>query len=197
MARPQSPDFEHRRSAILAKCAELFALKGYRGTSMSDLAVACGSSKALVYHYFPSKEDLLFAIMDDHVKQLEQINQTLESQKDLLPDDRLRWLTRQFMAAYAGAAHSQKVLLNELHNLPDKYKHLIVERQRGLIHAVEQLVSELRPKLQAKPIFRTPTAMLYFGMINWTHTWFDPNGPLSVSAFADLATDIVLDGLRG
>jgi hypothetical protein len=39
--------------------------------------------------------------------------------------------------------------------------------------------------------------MLVFGMINWTHTWFDPAGPLGVDELAELAADMALDGLRG
>lgn len=43
---------------------------------------------------------------------------------------------------------------------------------------------------------KRPTVMLYFGMINWTHTWFDANGAATPEQIADLATSVFLDGLE-
>jgi hypothetical protein len=40
-----------------------------------------------------------------------------------------------------------------------------------------------------------PLTMLFFGMINWTHTWFRPEGPVSGEALADMAVDLMLGGL--
>ena len=60
MARTQAPDYEERRIAIIDKAAELFARRGFMGASVADLAAACQTSKSLIYHYFPSKEDILF-----------------------------------------------------------------------------------------------------------------------------------------
>ena len=70
MARPQSPDYDKRREAILRAAARLFARQGFNGASVADLAAACGSSKSLVYHYFPSKEDILHAVMSAHLELL-------------------------------------------------------------------------------------------------------------------------------
>ncbi len=54
MARPQSPDYDKRRDAIVSAAAHLYARRGFQGASVADLAKACGTSKALIYHYFPS-----------------------------------------------------------------------------------------------------------------------------------------------
>ena len=50
MARPQSPDYEQRREAILSAAARLYATKGFPGASVAELAKACGASKSLIYH---------------------------------------------------------------------------------------------------------------------------------------------------
>lgn len=65
MARPQAPDYADRRQAMLDSAAALYARHGFLGASIVDLAVACGVSKSLLYHYFGSKEDILFEIMLD------------------------------------------------------------------------------------------------------------------------------------
>src|SRR5262249_11214860 len=54
MARKQAPDYEQRREAIVDAAAALFARRGFLGASVADLAEACGASKSLIYHYYPS-----------------------------------------------------------------------------------------------------------------------------------------------
>jgi len=56
---------EDRRTAILAAATELFAAQGYRGASLASVAAAVGLTQPGLLHYFPSKEDLLLALLDD------------------------------------------------------------------------------------------------------------------------------------
>jgi len=63
MARTRAQDYDAKRLVILHKSAELFAQYGYSGTSITMIADACGVSKALLYHYYPDKEAVLFDIL--------------------------------------------------------------------------------------------------------------------------------------
>jgi AcrR family transcriptional regulator len=191
MARPQSPDYDKRREAILAAAASLYARRGFQGASVADLAKACSTSKSLIYHYFPSKDDLLYTAMAAHLDALvaaaEQATQTGSAEK------RLRALTHAFMRLYVGAQDSHKVMLNELDNLPPGRRAEVVAKQRRIIGAVEALVRELRPDAGALTL---PLTMLFFGMINWTHTWFRPGGALDADRLADMAVDLMLNGVQ-
>jgi AcrR family transcriptional regulator len=189
MARPQSPDYDRRRAAILDAAAGLYARRGFNGASVAELAKACGMSKSLIYHYFPAKDDILYAVMTSHLDDL--VAAAEEAMRAGGAAARLHALTRAFMQLYAGAEDRHKVLLNELDNLPPARRSEVVARQRRIIAAVEALVRELRPGAPALPL-----AMLFFGMINWTHTWFRPDGALSPEALADMAADMALGGLQ-
>ena len=196
MARTQAADYEQRRLTIVEKAAELYAARGFLGASVSDLAAELGMSKSLLYHYYPSKEDILFEVMDSHLRDLnEAMNAVLTM--DAPAADRLRALTRRFMELYVGAAARHRVLLNELDNLPADRRADIVSRQRRLIRMIEQLMIEIQPALKRRKRAQTPSAMLFFGMINWTHTWFNADGAVSTKEVADLAADITLRGLEG
>ena len=187
MARTQAADYDQRREAIVEKAAHLFASSGFRGTSVSDLAQACATSKSLLYHYYPSKEDVLYAVMSSHIDQLgEDVDEVMA--RDEAPDELLHALIHRFMAHYVGAADRQKVLLNELDNLPTDKRATIVTKQRTIIDAVQNLLTEIDPRLN-DPVQARVQTMLLFGMINWTHTWFDSTGPVSADAIADLALD--------
>ncbi len=191
MARKQAPDFEQRRDAILDKAALLYAEHGFQGASVADLARECGMSKSLVYHYYPSKEDILLDVMHSHVRALLDAAERVAAGPGAA-DEKLRALTQEFMRLYVGAASRHKVLLNELARLPPKQREIVVRIQRRLIEIVESLLAGIRPDLAE---LGRPAAMLYFGMINWTHTWLDPKGAAEPGRVAELAADVFLDGI--
>jgi AcrR family transcriptional regulator len=196
MARTQAADYDQRREAILDRAAELFAQKGFIGASISELAKACDTSKSLIYHYYPSKEEILYGVMASHIEALvEAVNELVPASGT--PSELLRGLVRRFMELYVGATDRQKVLLNELDNLPEDRRADIVAKQRRVLAAVSQLLPSLQPALAADSSRLTVTTMLLFGMINWTKTWFDPSGPIKAPELAELAADIMLNGVLG
>lgn len=196
MARPQSPDYDKRREAMVATAAALYARNGFRGASVADLAKACSTSKSLVYHYFPSKEDILHEVMASHLELLGQAAEAAVLRQDLGPRERLGRLALAFMHLYVGAADRHKVLLNELDNLPAERRADVIAKQRRIIALVEDQLRELRPDLASGALTR-PLTMLFFGMINWTHTWFKADGALSPEELADLAVAVMLNGISG
>ena len=191
MARTQAADYDERRARIVEAAADLFAARGFASASVAEIAAACGASKSLIYHYYPGKEDILFAVMEGH---LAALLTAARSVADGPAADRLRALAVALMREYAGAAARQKVLLNELDKLPPERRARIVADQRALVGMVATIVGEIAPALPAPERFAA--AMLFFGMINWTHTWWDAGGALGPDAIAALAADTFLGGLQ-
>lgn len=193
MARTQAADYDERRLAIVEAAAALYARRGFQGASIADLAQRCKVSKSLIYHYYAAKEDILFDVMISHVRALDEAAQAAMAGRAPAAA-KLRKLAGAFMELYVGAADRHKVLLNDLDNLPRARRAEIVGVQRGLIEAVRSLLVEIEPRLKRSKS-SLAAAMLFFGMINWTHTWFDPRGPVSAAALADMAVDLTLGGL--
>jgi AcrR family transcriptional regulator len=194
MARTQAADYEQRRETIVDKAAALFAKQGFLGASMSSLAAACEMSKSLLYHYYASKEELLYAVMSSHIDQLtDDVEEVMAL--DQAPNDKFSMLIHAFMNHYVGAADRQKVLLNDLDNLPAAERDIIVAKQRAIIDNMRRLVGEVfgQADSNAEGFVRT---MLVFGMINWTHTWFDPQGPVSADALANMVVDLTLSAAK-
>ncbi|MBV1700193.1 MAG: TetR/AcrR family transcriptional regulator [Hyphomicrobiales bacterium] len=196
MARTQASDYDQRREAILDHAAELFARKGFNGASIAELAAACKTSKSLIYHYYPSKEDILYEVMASHVEALAEMVETLEKGSGS-PRAQLDELIGRFIALYMGAKSRQKVLLDELEYLPDARREAIVGQQRQLVAAVSKLLADIHPALANDKKQLTAVTMLLFGMINWTKNWFHADGAISPQQLAKLATTIMLDGVGG
>ncbi len=194
MARTQAADYDERKLAIVEQAAALFATRGFNGASVADIAERGKISKSLIYHYYESKEDILYDVMISHVRALET------AASDALagngkPEQKLRDLTQLFMALYVGAADRHKVLLNDLDYVPKARRAEIVAVQRGLIESVRSLLVAIEPTLKTREGASLAAAMLFFGAINWTHTWYNAKGAISPEVLANMAVDLTLGGL--
>lgn len=194
MARTRADDWGDKRALIYDRAAELFAAQGFSRTSIAELAAHCRASKSWVYHYFPSKEAILHAILHDHMSHLLRTAQA-EAAAHQAPEAQLRGLLRAFMAIYVRAKAKHVVLLAELGCLPAAQQ----EEIRGLERRVVDLVAGVIARLDGPSAHRRdailPITMMLFGMINWTYTWYRPEGPIKPEQLADMATDLLLKGL--
>ena len=194
MARTQAADYDERREEIRDQAARLYAKRGFLGTSVSDLAKACGVSKSAIYHYYPSKDDILYDVMRSHIADLGAAARAAVENRSS-GEAKLRQLSRSFMQLYVGAQARHKVLLNELDQLPKNRRAEIVALQRELIAFVGDILAQIEPRLAGDGGERFATTMLFFGMVNWTHTWFDSKGAVSAEDLADMVVDVMVGGL--
>ena len=194
MARTQAADYDAKRDAITSAAAKLFAEKGFASSSISELAERCKVSKSLIYHYYASKEAILYDVMTVHIDDLLQaVDAVGKPSQD--PREAFHALTKTLLRHYVGAANQQKVLLYELSALPGDLQKDIVGKQRRIIERVEKILEAGQPALKNDPHTLRAKVMLYFGMLNWTHTWFKPKGAISRDALADMAAETILRSL--
>ncbi len=196
MARTRADDYGEKQQRIRDCAAELFAARGFEATSAADIAGDGGFSKALIYHYFESKEEILQDLLETHMDALLEAAEASLHEGDE-PRTRLRAFVRAHMRLYATSRAKHLLLINELDALPAKGKQAIVAQQRRLVDMAADLFADLAPALKQQEALRFPTAMSFYGMINWTCIWYRPDGTLSPDAFADLACDLFLGGLNG
>jgi AcrR family transcriptional regulator len=193
VARTRAGDWGDKRALIYDRAAELFAEQGFARTSIAELAAHCQASKSWIYHYFPSKEAILYEILHDHMMLLLRTAES-ELASHQAPEAQLRGLLRSFMAIYVRAQAKHVVLLAELGSLPAEQQREIRGLERRVVGLVADVVRRLdAPHAERRPIM--PITMMLFGMINWTYTWYRPDGPIEPEQLADLAADLFLNGL--
>lgn len=193
MARGRSPGYGDQRDEILAQAAQLFAQRGYSGTSMNEVAQACGVSKPTLYHYVRDKQELLAHIAQSHVARLEALVDEVARQQ-LAPEAQLRLLIERFVQAYAGAQHEHRVLTEDVKFLDAAQRERVLDGQRRVVAAFADAVAAVRPGAAAAGMDR-PLTMLLFGMINWMFTWLKPQGPLTHADMAPVVADLFFGGL--
>ena len=188
MARPISASHDLRRDEILNVAAACFAQRSYPATSMNDIAAACGTSKARLYHYFPSKESLLAESLDRYVRRLHEVVEGVRA-LGLAPRDELAGLVRALLVEYRDSRERHVALLNDVKFLTPELREPILARQRAVVAALADTIERVAPGRFA-PAERTPATMALFGMINFTFAWLRPDGPMSYERYAELVIDL-------
>jgi TetR/AcrR family transcriptional regulator len=197
MARPRSSGYGDQRELILAQAADLFARQGYAGTSMNEVAAACGVSKPALYHYVRDKHELLVLICEEHIARLRELVRVVAQQAEADALDartHLHRLILAFVEAYADAQHEHRVLTEDERHLGAAERDRVLAGQREVVAAFARLVAAQRPDTLADDLAK-PLTMLLFGMINWMFTWLRPGGTLSHADMAPLVADLFLGGL--
>jgi len=109
--RPIAQDHDNKRAIILRAAARLFADEGYGRASMAEVARVCKISKANIYHYYTSKEVILFDMLESHLLFLNEKVSTL-TYPSADPSDKLTHLMTEILLAYQGADAEHDVLLS-------------------------------------------------------------------------------------
>ena len=156
MARPKSSQHELKRDEILDVAAQCFAERSYPSASMNDIAAAGGTSKARLYHYYESKEAILFDLLDRYTQRLLALIGEAEAtaQRRSL-DDRamLHELVRSFLQEYEHSATRHVALLHDTKFLGDNAARADPEpaTRRGVgCHAV-RAPRVSRPRRRGQP----------------------------------------------
>lgn len=189
MARGLARDHDEKRAALRKGAASYFATHGFDRASMTGAAKSCGVSKALIYHYWGSKEDLLFDILDEHLSELLEV---VEAQQDA----GMRGLIAAILEEYADADAEHKLQLDALSVLPEERQRPLIGLQLRLVDIMSATVLDVAPQLADDADRLRAAVMSVFAVLNWFYMWHRPGKGLSREAYADLATDFVIGGLK-
>ncbi|MBV8052038.1 MAG: TetR family transcriptional regulator [Acidobacteriaceae bacterium] len=192
-AKTAASRFDRRLGAILEHATEVFDEKGYEGASMRDLSRATGMSLAGLYHYFESKEKLLYLIQKHTFTTIiEELRERLDEVTD--PEEKIRVFILNHLEYFLSNRKAMKVLSHEDEVLKNGFGSEITAIKREYYRICVQLLEEL--KRARKLDFSTRLAVLsLFGMMNWIYTWYNPRLDAGAEAIAKGMGDIFLRGI--
>ena len=196
MARTRASDFEEKQHSILKSAAAVLAEQGMDKASMAQIANHCQVSKALLYHYYPSKNELLFAIIHTHLVELEAAL-VAAADSGRAPEDELRVLVGVVLQQYRGADDAHKVQLIGIDALSEEQRAEIRAVERRIVQQFAKVLREINPQIDRteRPLLM-PVTMSLFGMMNWVYMWFRDGGRITREDYADVATTLVLEGIK-
>jgi TetR/AcrR family transcriptional regulator, cholesterol catabolism regulator len=182
------------REDILEAAAQVFRQKGYHGASMEDIARAVNLQKPSLYHHVSSKQDILLALLNRALELLlERIS--VISMQELPADQKLQEMVRAYLRILAENMDLSAVLL---------FEHRSLERKQHARHVpnrdkFESLWRGVLEEGVAAKLFACEdpalTTRAILGILNWTITWYRPDGALEIEEIADRYSHLVLNGL--
>jgi AcrR family transcriptional regulator len=171
-----------QRARVTSTSAQIFSRRGFRATSMNEIAAAVGLSKPTLYHYFRSKEELLVRIYSDVLDEsLAMGEQTVAAAGTAFDAIRDLITTRVIYTCEHQAL--LKVCFEEEHELPAELAEQVLSRRR----AFERLfVAALERHLAEHPGLCLPMAPRVYvnmclGAVNWCYKWYRATGPCTPS----------------
>ncbi|EEE36502.1 transcriptional regulator, TetR family [Rhodobacteraceae bacterium KLH11] len=197
MARTIAKDHDHKRARILKSAARVFAQEGFDRASMSQLARECGISKANIYHYYDSKDAILFDMLDSYLRQLRDLICGLNLE-GLEPPDQLRRVIGEILLAYQGVDDEHRVQTSGMSALPRDQQQLLRGYQRDLVRFVSDIIENIAPEtFQGDAAKLRATTMSVFGMLNWFYMWNAGADADARSDYAALVSELTLSGVVG
>ena len=186
--------FDRRLSSILAHATNVFYEKGYEGASMRDLSRASGMSLAGMYHYFESKEKLLYLIQRHTFNTIvKQLRRKLDSA--INPEERIRVLIFNHLEYFLANQKAMKVLSHEDEVLKNGFGVEVRSLKREYYRICLAVLDDFR---RADRLTFSPrvAVMSLFGMMNWIYTWYNPRVDGNAAKLAGEMGDIFLRGIR-
>ena len=194
MARTKSENFEDIKDEILSAAAKLFAEKGFRNTNIIDIGQACNASKSRMYHYFPSKESMLQAMLEAHVGGL-LVRAREIAQTQAEAQQKFRSYVFVHLQYYYRYRDQHEVLIEDADHLPEGARATVNQAEQQLVGFLIAILRELNAERFKDKQVATTHAMLIYGMLNWTYTWYKPSGKFNLESLADQASELCLNGV--
>ena len=182
------------RDQILRTAADLFHERGYRASTLDDIATRLGMSKASLYTHFRAKEEMLAAISRETIEGFTRgLGVVLRSGQS--PEDKLRRIVREHVRFVIANRSFLTVFFSEEANLPARYARAIARQKDRYDKGVEAVIADgLR-----RGIFRDlPARLVVFGllgMLNWVHKWYNPRGRWGAEEISAAFLGVVEGGL--
>jgi len=182
------------RDDILDAAAQVIRQKGFHGASMADIAGAVKLQKASLYHHVSSKQEILLALLDRALEMLfEHISNVTD--KSLPPDEKLRQMIHSYLQVMTENGDLAIVLLMEHRSLsPDLRSRHVPNRDKFELLWRDVIVDGIAEGVfrDVDPVMATRTL---FGIMNWTLTWFQPDGELSIEQITEQYANLLFNGL--
>lgn len=181
---------------LLAAATRLFAERGFERTSVQDLVGAAGVTKGAMYHYFSSKDDLLFAVYQRVLAmQMDRLAAFADSEGPV--EERLHAAAADVVRTTVEHLDDALIFFRSLHMLSADRQAMVRKERRAYHERFRAMVEEgrrsgsLRSDVPADIVVNQ-----YFGAVHHLGMWFRADGELSGADVGRYYADLLLAALR-
>jgi AcrR family transcriptional regulator len=183
---------KNRKNEIIDGAMKLFAQYGYHSTSLNDVASKIGVTKATLYYYFRSKDEIMRAILE---KSMNRMDKALDLDKaDLSPREKLRQFIQYHIIFGSDGAELAKITFDQMSAFPKRMRNALKSREKKVDAFLQGILEEgIKDGSFAIDDVKI-AAYAILGTCNWTYHWYRPGGRLSPEKIADICIDLLEKG---
>jgi len=174
---------------------DLFSRKGFKGTSIRDIAAEMGMTTSNIYHYFGTKGGVLAAIERQTLEPIMREFRRIAS-LDMPPLDRFILLLRTHLTYMDAHRKESKIFTLSEETFPSNKRSLNKEFQTETFSIyrseIERLLSSMGRKGNS-----TIAAFSTLGVVIWFLRWYRPDGRSSLEEVINAIIEYVLHGIIG
>ena len=188
-------DDGNRRRELVRAAARLFRKQGFDATSTRDIAAAAGMQSGSPFYHFKSKQDLLYAVMEEGMRSaIERQRANTARTQSLSPAERLRQLVRHHFDILLGPGSDFiPVMLYEARAITPRQRASLAalqsEYEAAWVPVLEALHAGGRLHADVKL-----ARLFIFGALNWSAQWYDRRKGASLDELTDAALALFIGG---
>jgi AcrR family transcriptional regulator len=193
-------DYSAKRAEIITAAAEVFREKGYQAATLNDVAERLGTDRASLYYYVADKQELFHesvkGVLDDNLAKAEELHAS-----SLPPLEKLSSLVSLVLESYEANHPQMFVYIQEDMAQIAKDESSWATEMLKKTRRMDRIFLSVIEEAVESGVFRddiSPRVATYalFGMMNWTHRWFEPGKRLKSSDLAEMFSAIFGEGMR-
>ncbi len=190
---PRARRRDRQRDAILRAAAQLFRERGFADTGMRDIADAADLSAANLYHYFDGKHDLLFYCQDRALDRMLEAVAAARRESSSAPE-RLRFVCTAHLHTLLDDIEGATAHL-QIESLPPALRSAIVSKRDRYEQALRRLIADGVKSGELVDMNPAIVVRAILGAMNWTVTWFRPDGTDTAAAVGEVISRFLVRGV--
>jgi AcrR family transcriptional regulator len=183
------------REELLGKAADLFARRGYANTTIQDIARELGLSRSSLYHYFPSKDDVLGALIQETTVATYDMLARLRDDPSLSATERIKRAIMSSVERRLAGGSRMRVLERLEGDMPPEMLEQFNRARRQILQFYVDIIEEGIRSGEFRLVDSKIIAFAVLGMCNWTAWWYSPSGSRTAGEIAETMTEFALAAL--
>ena len=190
-AKRRKPAIGNRREDLLRVCARLFREKGFDGTTIRDISAAAGMHSGSPFYHFPSKQEMLLAVMEQGLAEgLRKSQAVLDGR--LAPEEAFRRLVRVHLGTILEEGNDFiPVMLYEWRSLTPANRRRVIALKDRYDELWQKILDELAGAGRIRGDAHL-ARLFVLGAVNWSAQWYRAGGRLSLDEIAAQAARLLL-----
>jgi TetR/AcrR family transcriptional regulator, cholesterol catabolism regulator len=182
---------EIKQNEILEAAAKLFLEKGFEPTTIKEISEAAGINQAMIYYYFPDKQELLFEVMCSSQKVILNKGKRIANLK-ISPELKLEHLIKEHIKEISAV---KPISQDELRNLTPKQRRIFIAIRDKYENIFRKLISEAIKQGKIRDVDVKLVTIFTLTLMNSILRWYKSDGKYSINEITAHLLDYIKSGI--